>query len=495
MKRAFSILLVLFIAFSGFAQSPIVFRQEFINDNQEYISCIPFEQNGFILQSCRKDKQTVKKHDVFTFTLYDTSCKSKSEIDVPIFSRKSTYLRFANKENCYWLSYQTTGTYTVTVISKKLQVRTISGKLPKGSYIQNIRAVGNYIYLIGQTKDLPLLLIQNIETNECSFGKIIPLNKRNFSISSFEVNEETNELYVFTKDVMRNDKLVKLHIYKDGQKITETTIRSPQADKYIVSAAASRLQDGSLMISGTYGNVVKNNEVSVGLFLMKKSTDGTTLFTKFINYLDIKNFISYLPSKKQERIEKRQERLAESDKELELNYLMTPHKILEKDGEFILVGESFYPTYRQECDYIPTGGGAPSMRCYPVFDGFQYTHFFILSFNGQGDILWSDAAPLYTNEKPHSVIHYLSINNKPSGLQTMYSSWDKIYIQDFSSNNSGNRKEIDIVNEDEKLIYSTNKNVHWYNNTFLSYGNQRIKNKDEHSKRQVFYMQKIVINE
>ncbi|MCQ2607410.1 MAG: hypothetical protein MJ197_01815 [Bacteroidales bacterium] len=494
MKHYLFILFV-FVSFCGFAQGPVVFRQEFQNDNQEYINCIPFEQTGFLLQSFKKEKQTVKKHDVFTFTLFDTACKQKSEIDAAIPARKSAYTRFANKENIYWLSYQTSGTYTVTIVSKNLQIRTLSGRLPKGTAVQNIRAIGNYVYILGHTKDLPVLLIQNIETKECSFGKIIPLSKRNFSISSFEINEESGELYVFTKDVMRNDKLVKLHIYKDGQKTNEIMIRSPQTDKYIVSAAASRLQDGSLMISGTYGNALKSNDISVGIFLMKKANDGSTVFTKFINYLEINNFTSYLSTKKQERIEKRQERLAEANKELEMNYLMTPHKILEKDGEFILVAESFYPTYRQECDYFPTGMGAPVMHCYPVFDGFQYTHFFILSFNEQGEILWSNASPLQIEEKPYSVIHYLSVNNKPTGIQTMYSSWDKIYVQEFSSNGSTSNKEIDIINEDEKLLFSATKNVHWYNNAFLSYGNQRIKNKDEHSKRQIFFMQKIVVDE
>ncbi len=494
MKHSLFIVFV-FLTFIGFCQNPIASRQEFVNDNQEYVACTPFDTVGFLLQSYKKEKQNVKKHDVFTFSLFDTTCKQKSEIDVAIPSRKSAYIRFANKQDIYWLSYQPSGNYTVSIISKNLQVRTISGRLPKNSYLQQIRAIGNYVYILGQTKDLPLLLIQNIETNECTFGKIIPLTKRNFSISSFEINEDSGELYLFTKDVMRNDKLVKLHIYKDGQKTNEILIRSPQPDKYIVSAAASHLQDGSLMISGTYANALKNNDISVGLFLMKKANDGSTVFTKFINYLEINNFTSYLSTKKQERIEKRQEKLAESDKEMEMNYLMTPHKILEQNNEFILVGESFYPTYRQECDYYPTGMGAPVMRCYPVFDGFQYTHFFILSFNEQGDILWSNASPLHIEEKPFSVIHYLSVNNKPTGLQTMYSSWDKIYIQDFNPNGETNSKEINILNEDEKLLFSASKNVHWYNNAFLSYGNQRIKNKDEHSKRQVFYMQKIVVDE
>lgn len=492
--RLHTILLALLFPMIVCAQKANVQRYEFQENNNEYVQCIPFGTDGFLLHSQFDEKQTVKKQTVFTFTKYDTTCTKLNSADIIVPSRKSAYLDYRNNENYYFLSYQTSGTYSVSIVSAKtLTTSTIQGKFPKNTIIQAFRAVGDYVYILGKTKELPMLLIQNTKTNEISFGKIIPLTKRNFSIMSFEINEETNEVYIFTKDALKNDRLVKMYIYKDGAKIHESLLKSTQADKYIVSASASRLEDGSCLISGTYGNTAKNNDISVGLFITKKNLDGSIAFTKYINYLDINNFTSYLPDKRQEKIEKKQERRTAQDKKLELNYLMTPHKIIEQNGEFILVGESYYPTYREECEYQPSPNGQMEMFCFPVFDGYQYTHFFALAFNEKGDLLWSNAAPMDIDYKPYSVVHFLAINSKQDYIQTMYSSWDKIFINIFHANGTNTNQEISFVDDSEKMLHSTSRNRYWYDNVFISYGNQGIKDKEEHEKRQFFYFEKVTI--
>ena len=85
-----------------------------------------------------------------------------------------------------------------------------------------MRAFGDYIYFLGFTKDLPLLICQNIATNEITFGKIIPLNKRKFSIISFEINTDNGEAYLFTKDEFKSDRIVKFYTYQNGVKTLET---------------------------------------------------------------------------------------------------------------------------------------------------------------------------------------------------------------------------------------------------------------------------------
>ena len=213
---------------------------------------------------------------------------------------------------------------------------------------------------------------------------------------------------------------------------------------------------------------------------------------RYINYLDIENFTSYLSARKQERIEKKQDKMQAQNKELELAFMMYPHKIIEQNGEYVLVGEAYYPTYRQECQYITTTNGQ-TMHCYQVFDGFQYTHFFLLGFNEQGDLLWSNSEPLYINEKPFSVTHFLSVNQKNPNVQLVYSSWNKIFIYDFNNGEKIRTDEISYVTDEERLLTSVSKNIHWYGSTFLSYGKQMIKNKDDKMKRKVFFIEKIEI--
>ena len=341
-KTTIAIVVLLFCSSIGYAQESQKERIEFQESTIKYYSCITFGTDGMLLKTLDESAQTSGKIDNYTYVKYDTAFHIINKTNVVLPARKSNYIDYTNSQNHYSLAVQTSGTYTLTIINARtLNTKTIHGKLPKSTVIQSIRAVGDYVYFQGFTKELPILLAQNIRTEEFIFGKIIPLSKRNFSIISFEINEESGEAYLFTKDVLKNDRLIKFYIYKDGQKTFETVVKSNEPDKYIVSAFASKLHDNSYILSGTYGNTSRNTTTSVGIFISKLTANGTIEFTKYINYLDINQFTSYLSEKRQEKIEKKQERLNNRSKELEINYLMIPHKIIEENNTFALVGEAF----------------------------------------------------------------------------------------------------------------------------------------------------------
>lgn len=490
--RVYSTVICLFLSILLFSQNNN--RIEFLDDDIQYHKCVPFAENGMLLKSFNPEINKSRKLITYTYEKYDTNLvKLPISANISIPAKKSAYIDYTTKKHHYNFAYQTNGTYCVSMISiDGLQTKTIFGKFPKHTIISTFRAVGNYLYFLGYTKDLPILVIQNIDTKEITFGKIIPLNRHKFSIVSFEVSEDNDEVYLFTKDVLRDDNLIKFYVYHHGKKVSETMIKSTDPDKYLETAFASKLKDGKYLIIGSYNNVKKNSNTSVGLFIMKQHETGKIESTKYINYLDINNFTSYLSIKAQERIEKKQEKKNAQNKELELNYLIAPHKIIEQDGEYVLVGEVYYPTYRQECQYISTGIGQ-TMYCYQVFDGFQYTHFFVMGFNDNGDIIWSNSEPMDIDDKPYSIVHYLSVNQNPPYLQTLYSTWNTIYSFNFKNGIEISKNEKKLVNDDEKLLSSTNKNRYWYNNTFLAYGVQKIKNKEDKAKREIFFIEKIQI--
>ena len=496
MKQFLFFFIGLFSAMFLFAQNAVeisVNRIEGSEDTLGFYGCVPFAEQGMLLKAYYAEKNVNRKIDVFTYEKYDTSFRKVSSVDVVLPAKKSAYLDYTSSSHQYNLVYQTSGTYSISIVSvADMKARTLQGKFPKNTAINSMRAVGDYVYMLGYIKDLPVLICHNATTNAVTFGKIIPLTKRNFSIVSFEVNEATEEVYLFTKDELKSDRLVKMYVYKNGVKTFERMLVSSDAEKYIVSAFASRLHDNSFLISGTYGNTSRKSEVSVGIFVMKMSADGKSDFVRYINYLEIQNFTSYLSQRKQGKIEKKQERKQSQNKELELNYLMVPHNIIEQDGNFVLVAEAYYPTFRQECQYM-LGPNGQTMYCYPVFDGYQYTHFFLLGFNEQGEPLWSNAAPMEIENKPFYVKRFLSINSKPdTAIQLGYSTWKDIFLYNFKDGENVGEEKISFVNDDEKLIHSSTQTRHWYGDVFLSYGIQKIKNKDK-ERREVYFIEKLQI--
>ena len=488
-------ILALFCSVSLFAQPIQTKRIEFPEKEINKYGCITFEQDGLLIKTENDNKQESKKVKVITYEKYDTTLQKVASIDVSLPAKHMAYEVFTNETMQYDMMYKKSGEYTISALSvKDMHTKTIQGKMPKNTSVSYLRAVGDYVYILGVTKDLPMLLCQNIQTGETSFGKIIPLNKRNFEIISFEINEDTQEVYLFTKDIAKNEKIVKFYVYKDGKKTNEMLLKSTDEDKYIVSAFASHLKDGSYLISGTYGNNSNKRSVtSTGIFIMNKGINGETKFLKYINYLDIKNFTSYLSERKQEKIEKKAEKKAAQNKEYEINYLMTPHNIIEQNGEYVLVGEAFYPTYEQRCEYYTGANGTQTMRCYQVFDGYQYTHYFMLGFDNQGQTLWSNSAPLGIIEKPFQVVHYLSINQNNPFVQIIYSTWNSIILHNYKAGEEVSNNTILFTEENEKLLNSISRTSSWYKDTFISYGRQKIKDKEEHEKREIFFIEKIQI--
>ena len=482
----------LFCSIGLFAQPIHTERIEYSEDSANLYDCIPFKTDGILLKTIELNKQASKKNEVLTYVKYDTAFHKISSTDITLPSKRTARLYHTNNAMHYDMRYRNSGEYTISAIAAHdLSTHTIHGKMPKSTTVSYMRGIGDYVYILGFTKELPILLIQNIHTGETEFGKIIPLNKRHFSIFSFEINEDTQEVYLFTKDEGKNEKLVKFYVYKDGKKTNEKIIKSPDSEKQIISAFASQLNDGSYLISGTYGNASKRNDTSTGLFIMNQTKNGETRFFRFINYLDIYNFTSYLSERKQEQIEKKAEKKAAQNKEYEINYLMTPHNIIEQNGEYVLVGEAFYPTYEQRCEYYTSPSGGQTMRCYTEFDGYQYTHYFMLGFDSEGQTLWSNSAPMNIAYKPFNIVQFLSINQNNPYVRIIYSSWNNIVLHNYNAGKEVSNTTLSFTDENEKLINSSSLTKSWYENTFISSGAQKIKDKEEREKRKIFFIEKI----
>ena len=112
------------------AQSSHFERIEMPDSDVEYYSCIPFDE-CVLLKLTDDTKQTGRKNTVFTFQKYDTVFQYKSLADVTLQTKRSAFLEYTTKDAHYSLSYQISGTYTISVVSvKELSVQYLHGKLP-----------------------------------------------------------------------------------------------------------------------------------------------------------------------------------------------------------------------------------------------------------------------------------------------------------------------------------------------------------------------------
>lgn len=470
----------------------------------DFLSCEGISEDGLILTTKDNNRQngTKRSHERWTFTKYDTLLNKVSSIDAEVNTDNSLFessyrynSQFTHNNNLYYVSVEKNGEYEIVVIDgKTMKYSLYTGVVGKKSNVRFCRVMGDYIYLAGIQKKLPFVYAINMKTETSKMTNITVSNKKKYNIMSFETDDEQNEVHLFIKELQDKNYVMKLNVFVDGDKTNEISLAPDVEDKYTATAFATKMEDGSYIISGTYSQK-DNKQVhnSIGVFL-KKVENGNTVYSTYVNYLDLNNFTSYMTKRQQKRVEKKKERKGEKGEEYTINYNMLPYKMIEKDGKYLLVGEAYYPTYviRPYTQTISNGkGGTYTVTNYQqVFDGYFYTHYFVLEFDQQGKMEWSNSAPLEVL-KSWTVHRHLSLNKKADALEVFYPSFG--HMNHVSYNNNGdeiNREEVKYVDDEVTLKrYSGLDTDFWYGNTFLSSGLLKIK--DDDGKHKIYSINRI----
>jgi hypothetical protein len=255
----------------------------------------------------------------------------------------------------------------------------------------------------------------------------------------------------------------------------------------LITVAATKIQN-RYVITGTFSKTrsVRSQGVFIGEVENKKLN-----FIKFYNFLELKNFTSYLSQKQQDKIERKKNSKAQKGEELLMNYRIVTHPIIESEDGYIFLGEAFYPTYHT---YTTTVGKATQVHT--VFDGFQYTHATLAKFDRAGKLLWDNTFPMWSTSKPFMVVKFISFRQGEETTELTYSERNTIWYKVFDVVNGeivkDNSKEIiDTFLQGDKVKRSFSNIEYWHDNNFIAYGFQTISNKEVKRNRRVFFINKI----
>jgi hypothetical protein len=267
------------------------------------------------------------------------------------------------------------------------------------------------------------------------------------------------------------------------------------AGRFIKSITVGAVGESDVVIAGTYGNASfgPNNGIYFGASSEGEITDITSY-----NFLEIPNYLDYLPERDQNRLENKIERKASKGKELETSEYLVMHNLIPVDNDFLLITEAYYPTYRTEYR-TTTVKGKTTTTPVQVFDGYQYTHAMIAKFNKEGEMLWSQVFKMYLWYKPFVARTFIRIAaQEQNSIQLVYADGKNIYSKSFSFDGEilydKTSNPINTDNENDKVKQSYSNISYWYDKYFLSYGVQSIKNKvddDVKRKRTVLFLNKV----
>lgn len=445
-------------------------------------------------------EKTDQGMDQWKYELFNTDLVSVWTELVPVSAKLSLDEEYTTDESIHSLFKDRKGNYqlvTVNVADKELTE--IEGEVLNKTYITEMKVLGEYAYCEAYIKKEPFLFSVNCMTSK---QRLIPISlegikTKKLSIKSIQVLEESNEVFVYL-NVAVSKKQREVYVVRlddQGKKKSQYHL-TQDIDKNLTSLSARSVGGGNYIFTGTYSD--KGISTSQGLFFCK-AYNGELDFIEFYNFTDLDNFLTYLPERKQKKLEKKKKRKNKKGKEFKIDYRIAEHEIQVLDDGYLVLGEAYYPTYRTET-YTAYVNGNPVMRTRRVFDGYQYTHAVLAKFDNDGKMEWDQTFEMFPASKPFYVKRFIATpENIEDAITMVFASgtritsktvnFDGVVVEDKES------EQMELENESAEIKWSNSNLSYWYDDYFLAYGFQKIKDKKadkrKDKRRKVYFMTKI----
>ena len=277
-------------------------------------------------------------------------------------------------------------------------------------------------------------------------------------------------------------------------------------DREFTGFKAITNQRGEELVIGTYmlskGSSSPKNKVqdeSSGLFT-SLLVPGNQKNLNFNNFLELKNINTLLSAKDVLDLKKKALKKNKNISEYSVDFNIQQDDPIEHDGHFIQVSEVYYHQYHVENFTDFDFYGRPFTNSYPVFDGYRYTGAIIAAFNSDGQLLWDNALEIRglvgADLSPKVVTRI-----QGDQILLAYSAGGKIGSEFIRNEETTGKLEFSMLElkyPDDKIISETKSGLMtWYDNFFLCFGFQEIKNValESNNKRFVFYLTKVKFEE
>jgi hypothetical protein len=467
-------------------------KEEEFNNHSVHI----YGKDGFLIRSSTAIEKGIQQ---FKYELYSTDLKPiKNHIEKIELSKTTSSRSYHSKTHLIDVFYNKNGTtQVVSIEGSTLKQSSSSITLPPNIYFSEGKVSGNNIYLYGRIKKNPIFVVIDWKTSK---NTIVPITINNYKstaiwLENISVLEKSNEAFLTFN--AKKGKITEVFVLKldKNNEVQDQINLSASIEKNLTGLSAIYVKDKKYILTGTYST--KGSSTSEGIYFAEMEGNKIN-YIKYKSFIDLKNFLSYLPQKQQDKIEKKKKKKEASGKELTIKYNIANHDLILGTDCYYYIGEAYYATYRTET-YTTYVNGRPVTQTRQVFDGYQYTHATLLKYSLKGEIIWDETFAMWPSYKPFSVKKFIKVNeNVEKSVDLIFASRNRIVSKSFDINGNilyertSDEIATQIIGDQTKYSFSNIEN--WYDNYFLAFGTQRIKNKendDVKKKRTVFFINKI----
>lgn len=515
----FNSLLLLFLlicVYSGHSQKLDAIRLEFPSDiDVEQFHVEAMSENGMLIfyESKEVNKEKMRK---WYFGLFDTDLEQLWLKFVPL----SDKIEFTSSQNIngnvYFLFKNINrerfefGFYEIVTYNIKQQsFSRISGSIPLKSEIAGFDIIGNTACIALNLKkhetDLVFINLDNGDVKPVHIDKGVP-----GYIEALYADKENNVFYVALKQ-NRDRRYITdqlLSYSSDGRKMSEIMIQGTEALKYFSEYIFVPQINNDLLIFGTYdiitGRTLSFKDIedeseakSAGLFFLKIK-DGKQESLHYYDFMSFNNIISAIGPSNISTIKMQTDSLQSKHGKQLISatfHLSEPMVFKSTNDVYLFSVEAYRPYYRTETRMDYDFYGRPYPYTYHVFSGYKFYDVIIAGISPEGTLLWNndfeiDNILTYTTRRNSVVFedgNYTTIAYVNNGYVVSQTIEGPIDLSR-SKMKIGTDFPQDRISQDEN-----NHIIHWYNDYFLIYGYQKLKNRTHGNQgtRIVFYANKI----
>ncbi|MDX2304117.1 MAG: hypothetical protein NW226_15030 [Microscillaceae bacterium] len=474
---------------------------------------VSLKQKGLLLISVVQPWKYASEKE-FMFTYLDTTFN---------LIRTNRYLLpfiFSKQKVSYFDEYQYLFFFTQDEMNKEVsvfRVNIFSGeekiktfKLPLKMEVEEFRAVSDQVYLLGTFGSKPVVVAYSYIDET---PKVIPsFYEDDEKVVHVQPDIANKQIYFTLKNNL--DKNCNL-IVKPYSNLIGTLPRIDVKERGQRTPLESRLlpiDNRKKVLVGTYS--LKCTKNPQGLFIA--DFDGSEMRDiRYKKFVELSNFFNYHNEKKAERIREKIERIESKGRDFMLNrkFLIHNNFFTAKD-ENILVIEGYYTSYQQTVNRN-TIAGHPfyynnnfNYYNYNYYRGQfaspmvstilnQYNYAIICAFDQEGRLKWDNVLKIDRVEK-NSLEEVVQVGSMGDSIVLAYQKEEEIYsklIHRYQEVKAETMQEVDDIFKDYEV--SDNdwfKLIHWYDDVYLMYGEQRLKTKvtvDDQGGKLVFHTSKM----
>lgn len=452
---------------------------------------------------------TAEKKRKWYFGYFDTNLKQKWLKFLPL-EDKMQFLNSYEVDNKLHLVFRNNsggrneaGFYEILSFDSEKEIfEQISGTFPAKAEIVGFEVIGNTACLgININKEGTDLLFVNLNS-----GEINPVHLAESYPSYIETvfaNKFDNKFYVALK-VKQDNRYIKdlIHIVSSNGKTLEVKEIISDDNSKLLRKFTFCVNANELSVLGIYDYYKgrlndfskmedEDDPKTAGLFFININAQND-LKVKFVDFVKLDNINGSIANKKAIKVKN-----ADGENEQVVSAFFNinkPEVVNSKEG-FLFTAEAYKPHYVTETRMDYDFYGRPYPYTYSVFAGYLFYDVIIVSLDKNGNLLWNNDFIL-RDLKSFSLKRHSLVFEDGNNVTATYVNNGKIFASTFDGKIDIGSDESDIAgsNEKDRVVQDENNHIEkWYEDYFIVYGYQKIKNRSLSKKdeRVIFYLNKV----